>query len=95
MRALAVLAMMFWVSCPMAQDAPFRLIGTSGKSYSAVANALRTWVEDGLVHGFAQVQVQDAPGSRVVWEFQFIGCESGRGTAVLSTCAAATTEPVS
>ena len=86
---VALVVLMLWASCAVADDKPFRLIGTSGKPYSAVAKGLTTWIEDGEMHGFAQVHVQDAPGKPVVWAFHFNGCESGRGTAFWNTRATA------
>ena len=54
MRVGAVLLIMLWVGCALAQDRQFRLIGTSGKRYSAIAKRLQIWVEDGVVHGLAE-----------------------------------------
>ena len=94
MRVGVVLLMMLWAGCALAEDRLFQLIGTSGKRYSAIAKRLQIWVEDGVVHGLAEVHIQDAPGRPVVWEFQFTGCESGSGTASSNTRAAATDQAV-
>ena len=79
MRVAVMLGLAFWISCALAQDTPFPLIGTSGKHYSAVARGLQISVKGGVVQGLSQVQVQDAPGKLVLWEFRFSGCESGTG----------------
>ena len=93
MRVVVVLALMIWTVCAAAQDKTFPLVGTSGKRYSAVAKGLQISVEDGVVHAFAEVRVQDAPGRPVVWEFRFTGCESGRGSVFWNT-RALTGQPV-
>jgi len=94
MRVGAVLLMMLWAGCALAEGRLFQLIGTSGKRYSAIAKRLQIWVEDGVVHGVAEVRVQDAPGRPVVWEFQFTGCERGSGAASSNTRTATTDQPV-
>ena len=85
MRVAVMLGLAFWISCALAQDTPFPLIGTSGKHYSAVARGLQISVKGGVVQGVAQVQVQDAPGKLVLWEFRFSGCESGTGSVFWTT----------
>ena len=85
MRVAVMLGLAFWISCALAQDAPFRLIGTSGKQYSAVARGMQISVAGGVVQGVAEVQVQDAPGKPVLWKFRFNGCESGRGSVSWNT----------
>ena len=90
MRVVTCLLMMLWAGCALAEDRLSQLIGTSGKRYSAIAKRLQIWVEDGVVHGLAEVHIQDAPGRPVVWEFHFTGCENGTGTASSNTRTATT-----